>query len=52
MDVIEVCKNVFHGIYNSIPHLLSDNRKHTQVKSISIKTSDSLSLPIFQNPNL
>lgn len=45
--VPEICKNVMHSIYKGIPHLLSDNRKHTNLKSLSIKTSDSLSMPVF-----
>jgi len=47
MDVKDVVKNVIHGVYNTIPHLLKHSLKHTAVRQISIKTFNSISLPIF-----
>lgn len=47
MSVKDTVKNVIHGIYNTVPHILRDAIKHTRVRQISIKTADSISLPIF-----
>lgn len=47
-EVKDIAKNVIHGIYNLIPHILKDAHvKHNNVRQISIKTASSISLPIF-----
>lgn len=47
MDIKDVVKNIIHGVYNTVPHILRESIKHTRVRQISIKTSSSISLPIF-----
>lgn len=47
MSLKESVKNIIHGIYNTVPHILRESIKHTKVRQISIKTADSISLPIF-----
>lgn len=32
MKIKEIVKNVIHAIYNTIPHLLKNNLKHTKVE--------------------
>ena len=47
MDLKDIVKNVIHGVYNTIPHILKQSLKHTSIRQISIKTFNSISLPIF-----
>jgi ribosome biogenesis protein UTP30 len=47
MGLKETVKNIIHGVYNTIPHILKDSIDHTKVRQVSIKTSESISLPIF-----
>ena len=47
MGLKDVVKNVIHGVYNVVPHILKDAIKHTKIRQISIKTAESISLPIF-----
>lgn len=47
MDLKDIVKNIIHGAYNTIPHILKESIKHTKVRQISIKTSESISLPIL-----
>lgn len=47
MGVKDLVKNIIHGIYNTIPHILKQSIKHTSVRCISIKTYNSISLPVF-----
>ncbi len=47
MGVKECVKNIIHGVYNTVPHLLKGGVKHTKIEQISIKTFNSISLPIF-----
>lgn len=47
MEVRDLVKNVIHGVYNTIPHLLSKTVECSAIRQISIKTSKSPSLPIF-----
>lgn len=46
-DVPDTVKNIIHGIYNMVPYLLKEGVKHNNVRSISIKTYNSISLPIY-----
>ena len=32
MDVKDIVKNVIHGVYNTIPHLLKSSIKHDKVR--------------------
>lgn len=47
MQVKDLVKNIMHGVYNTIPHILKECVKHTSVRCVSIKTYNSISLPIF-----
>lgn len=47
MDVKDIVKNVIHGVYNTLPHLFSKDIQCDAVRQISVKTSKSPSLPIF-----
>jgi hypothetical protein len=47
MGVKDIVKNVIHGAYNTIPHILKDAIKHTKIRQLSIKTAGSISLPIL-----
>jgi len=47
MGVKDIVKNIIHGVYNVIPHVLKDAVKHTKIKQISIKTINSISIPIY-----
>ncbi len=50
MELKSVVKNVIHAVYNTIPHILKQSLKHTKIKQISIKTAQSISLPIYDCP--
>ena len=50
MGVKDCVRNIMHGIYNTIPHILQKNVKHNFIESISIKTFNSISLPIYSPP--
>ena len=47
MDVKDIVKNIIHGVYNTIPHILKNKVKNCNVRSIAIKTTKSISLPIY-----
>jgi len=47
MGLKETVKNIIHGVYNTLPYILKDSIDHTKVRQVSIKTSESISLPIF-----
>jgi len=47
MGLKETVKNIIHGVYNTLPHILKDSISHSKVRQVSIKTSESISLPIF-----
>lgn len=47
MGVKDAVKNIIHGVYNTVPYILKDAIKHSKIRQISIKTSESISLPIF-----
>jgi len=47
MGIKDIVKNIIHGIYNTTPYILKDALKHTQIKQISIKTTHSISIPIY-----
>lgn len=47
MNTKDIVKNIIHGAYNTLPHLLKHNIKHNHVRQINIKTYNSISLPIF-----
>lgn len=47
MGIKECVKNIIHGVYNTVPHLLKGGVKHTKIEQISIKSFNSISLPIF-----
>ncbi len=50
MTLKDCVKNIIHGVYNTIPHLFSNQTaKHNTVRSISIKTFNSVSLPIYNH---
>lgn len=47
MAVKDIVKNIIHGAYNTVPHILREAIKHTKVRQLSIKTAGSISLPIL-----
>jgi ribosome biogenesis protein UTP30 len=47
MGIKDAVKNIIHGVYNTVPYILKDAIKHSKIRQISIKTSESISLPIF-----
>jgi len=50
MELKSIVKNIIHAVYNTVPHILKQSLKHTRIKQISIKTSQSISLPIYDCP--
>mmetsp|Transcript_26316 Transcript_26316/g.30488 ORF Transcript_26316/g.30488 Transcript_26316/m.30488 type:complete len:360 (+) Transcript_26316:31-1110(+) len=50
--VKEICKNVLHGIYNTIPHILRYAQKHTTIQQVTLRVVDSIAIPVFKNANL
>jgi 2-methylisocitrate lyase-like PEP mutase family enzyme len=47
MEVRDLVKNVINGVYNTLPHLMSKEIGFEAIRQISIKTSNSPGLPIF-----
>lgn len=47
MDQKSIIQNIQDGIFNSLPHILSDKVKIVNIQKISIKTYNSTSLPIY-----
>lgn len=47
MGLKDAVKNIIHGVYNTVPYILKEAIKHSKIRQISIKTSESISLPIF-----
>lgn len=47
MGTKDAVKNIIHGVYNTVPHILKEAIKHSKIRQISIKTAESISLPIF-----
>jgi hypothetical protein len=45
----ECVKNIMNLVYESIPHLLIDSSKNTQVKHIGLTVGGSKNLPIYSN---
>ena len=49
MDLEDIKKNIFSGAYNMLPYLIKEGITTEKVRSISIKTFNSISLPIYNH---
>lgn len=49
MATKEIVKNVIHGAYNTVPHILKYSVDAAKIRQLSIKTFGSVSLPIYNN---
>lgn len=47
MNARELVKNVIHGCYNCLSHILSSKISYEKIRQISIKGYNSPSLPIY-----
>lgn len=48
----DAVKNIINLVYESIPHILVDSEKNTQVLHISLRCGDSKQLEIYKNDHV
>jgi len=47
-DSAKLAQNIISACYQAIPHILCHAEKHTSIQEISIKTANSIELPIYK----
>jgi hypothetical protein len=47
-----IVTNIMHAVYDSVPHVLANAEKNTQVKHISIRVGNSKLLELYRNDHL
>lgn len=52
ISVKDNVKNIINGVYDVIPHLLLDSAKGTNVRSIKLRTNNSIQIPLYENKGL
>ena len=52
MSTKQSVKNIINAAYDVIPHLLINSPKHQNVVSVSVRTKESMLIPIYERQQM